>query len=197
MSSLVAGLLIVIATHSLKLFAPAWRLRMIGSLGVWQWRLAHSALSLAGLALLIVGYGEARAQGDFLYFPPPYTRHLAVALMLPSLTLVIADLLPRNHLQAGLRHPALLGTMLWAVAHLIANGRLAECVLFGGFLLWALAAYGHARWQAQGDPAVVPLRGEWQRTLAVVVLALLLWACFIAGLHQWLIGVPPLVFSGN
>ncbi len=197
MVSLIAGLLIVIATHSLKLFAPAWRMRMMEGLGVWRWRLAHSAVSLPGFVLLVAGYSEARAQGDFLYFPPPYTRYLTVALMLPSLMQVIADLLPRNHLQAGLRHPALLGTMLWAVAHLIANGRLAECVLFGGFLLWAMAAYGYARRQAPVDGAMAPAPGEWGRTAAVFVLALLLWAGFIAGLHQWLIGVPPLVFSGN
>jgi uncharacterized membrane protein len=197
MTSLIAGLLIVIATHSLKMCAPAWRSGMIDRFGPWWWRIGHSVVSLLGVLLLVAGYGEARAQENFLYLPPPFTRHLAVAMMLPSLVLIFADLLPRNHLRVYVRHPALLGTMVWSIAHLLANGRLAEWILFGGFLLWAMAAYWHARRQDHGGEMVVRESGKWLRTFAVVVLALAVWAGFIGGLHQHLIGVPPMVFSAS
>ncbi|MEB3734130.1 NnrU family protein [Halopseudomonas pachastrellae] len=35
----------------------------------------------------------------------------------------------------------LLGVKFWALAHLIANGSLADLLLFGGFLAWATALF--------------------------------------------------------
>ena len=37
-----------------------------------------------------------------------------------------------------MKHPMLVGVILWASAHLLANGDLASLLLFGGFLVFAI-----------------------------------------------------------
>jgi hypothetical protein len=39
-----------------------------------------------------------------------------------------------------MRHPMLIGVILWSVAHLLANGDWASVVLFGGMLIWAVVS---------------------------------------------------------
>ena len=53
--------------------------------------------------------------------------------MLPVFTLFLAAYLP-GRIKGALKHPMLISVMLWALAHLIATGMLANVVLFGGFL---------------------------------------------------------------
>jgi hypothetical protein len=52
---------------------------------------------------------------------------------------------PRNGIKARLHHPMVLGVKVWAFAHLLANGNLADVVLFGSFLLWAALSFRAAR----------------------------------------------------
>lgn len=64
-------------------------------------------------------------------------RHASGLLMLFSLILLAAANVPRNRIKSWVRHPMLLGTQLWFVAHLLANGNLADVLLFGSFLVWS------------------------------------------------------------
>ena len=52
--------------------------------------------------------------------------------------LLLAAYLP-GRIKAAVKHPMLVATKLWATAHLLANGNLADVLLFGGFLAWAVA----------------------------------------------------------
>ena len=38
-----------------------------------------------------------------------------------------------------MKHPMLTATKAWALAHLLVNGNLADVLLFGSFLAWAVA----------------------------------------------------------
>jgi len=64
-------------------------------------------------------------------------KHIAVALMLPAVILVVASYI-RGRIYTTLKHPMLTGVKLWAAAHLIANGDLGSIILFGSFLGWAV-----------------------------------------------------------
>ena len=187
---LVAGLILFLGVHSARIVAEDWRTRTIARMGANAWKGLYSLLSIAGFVLLVWGYGEARQQGVVLYEPPVFTRHIAGLLMLISLVLLAAAYVPRNHIKAKLHHPMIIGVKVWAFAHLLANGRLSDVVLFGVFLAWAIADFIAARKRDRRLGTVYP-QGDELRTVVTVVAGVVAWAVLVAGLHRWLIGVPP------
>lgn len=187
---LTAGLILFLGMHSARIVAEDWRMRTIARTGANAWKGVYSLLSVAGFVLLVWGYGEARQQGVVLYEPPVFTRHIAGLLMLISLVLLAAAYVPRNHIKARLHHPMIIGVKVWAFAHLLANGRLPDVVLFGAFLAWAVADFIAARRRDRRLGTVYP-PGDALHTVLTVVAGMVAWVVFVAGLHRWLIGVPP------
>jgi len=187
---LIAGLIVFLGVHSVRIVAEDWRTRIIARIGANPWKGVYSLLSIAGFVLLVWGYGQARQQGVVLYEPPVFTRHIAGLLMLLSLVLLAAAYVPRNHIKAKLHHPMIIGVKVWAFAHLLANGRLPDVVLFGAFLAWAVADFIAARKRDRRLGTVYP-PGNMLQTLITVVAGAIIWVVFVAGLHRWLIGVPP------
>jgi uncharacterized membrane protein len=82
------------------------------------------------------------------------------------------------------------GVKVWAFAHLIANGTLADILLFGSFLAWAIldCASARRRDRAAGTEYA---SGPLTRDLTALVFGLAAWAAFAFWLHVWLIGVRP------
>lgn len=186
MAMLVLGLLLFLGVHSVRVLAPGWREQRMARWGEGPWKGLYSVLALAGLVLLVVGYGQARQTPVVLWSPPAAARHLAGPLTLVAFVLLAASQLRGNAIQARLQHPMLLGTMLWALAHLLANGTLADLLLFGGFLAWATLTWRDAR--RRGTVAVTPRPG---RTVAVLLAGVLAWAVFAFWAHAAWIGVRP------
>ncbi len=189
MTYLIPGLIIFLGVHSVRIVADGWRTRTIARVGEPAWKGVYSVLSLAGFALLVWGYGQARGASAVLYDPPLYLRHVTSLLMLLSLVLVSAAYVPGNHIRAAIGHPMLAGVKLWAFAHLLSNGRLADGVLFGAFLLWAIADFVAARRRDRAAGTVVAT-GKASRTALTVGAGVAAWAALAFGLHFWLIGVP-------
>ena len=103
--------------------------------------------------------------------------------------LFLAAYLP-GRIQRLTKHPMLVATKLWAVAHLLANGMLADVVLFGAFLAWAVADRISLK---RREPVPVPgaPASRWNDLIAVVA-GLGLYLAFVFGAHRWLIGVSPM-----
>lgn len=190
MTALVAGLIVFLGVHSLRIFAEPWRVRAIARIGGNAWKGVYSLISIAGFVLLVWGYGQARQQGVLLFDPPVFMRHITSLLMLLSFVLLAAAYVPGNHIKARLGHPMIIGVKVWAFAHLLANGRLSDVVLFGAFLAWAVADFIAARKRDRAAGTVYP-KGDELRTVLTVVAGVVAWAVFVAGLHLWLIGVSP------
>jgi uncharacterized membrane protein len=186
MTFLILGLVLFLGVHSVRIVADDWRTAQMARRGEAAWKGAYTVLSLAGLALLIWGFGQARQQALVLWHPPLWTRHLAALLTLPAFVLLVASQVPGNAIRARLGHPMLLGVMLWAVAHLLANNTLADLLLFGGFLLWAVLDFRSAR---RRGTVVAPVRPG--RTGVVLVSGVAAWAVFAFWAHAVLIGVRP------
>jgi len=125
-----------------------------------------------------------------LYTPPVWARHVAALLMLPAFILIVAGNMRGTRMKAALGHPMLLGTKVWAFGHLLANGTLADVVLFGSFLVWAVADYASARRRDRAAGVVYPA-GAWSRDALAVVVGVVAWFVFGFWLHGWLIGVRP------
>ncbi len=191
MTALVAGLIVFFAVHSVRIVADDWRKRMLARHGRIAWHALHSVGSLLGLALIIYGYASARTAPLLLWPSPPGLRHAALALMVVAAVLLAAAFVPRNAIKARLHHPLVLAIVIWAIAHLLANGTLADLLLFGGFLLWALALHANARRRDRLEGKLYA-PGSVIGTLAAIAIGLLLWAAFALWLHAPLIGVAPL-----
>ena len=190
MTALILGLLLFLGVHSVRIFADGWRSRTLARLGEGPWKGVYTLLSLAGLALIIWGFGQARAAPTVLWPTPVWARHLAALLMMLSLVLLASAYVPGNRIKARLHHPMVLGVKVWAGAHLLANNTLAELLLFGGFLAWAVLNLRAARQRDRSTGAVYPA-GTLGPTLRAVAAGLLAWAVLAFWAHGWLIGVRP------
>lgn len=186
MAVMILGLAIFLGVHSVRIFADGWRSAQIQRLGLLPWKALYSIVSLIGLVAVIWGFGQTRLDPIWIWQPPVGLRHLVSLLMIPAFILLVAAYVPGNHLKAMLGHPMILGVKLWAFAHLLANGRLGDIVLFGAFLLWAAFDFRAARRRPQA-PAAEP---SWIGTTATVVIGLAAYAVFAFYLHAPLIGVP-------
>jgi uncharacterized membrane protein len=190
MSLLLLGLLLFLGSHSVSLVAPAGRDRLAARLGEWPWKALYSVVAIAGFVLILKGYAAARLDPHVLYSPPTWLKHVAVLLMLPAFPLLFAAYLP-GRIKARLGHPMLAATKLWATAHLLANGTLADVVLFGGFLAWAVAdrISLNRRAGTRALPGAPPSRFN---DAIAIVLGLAVYAWLLMGGHYAAFGVSPL-----
>jgi uncharacterized membrane protein len=158
---LLLGLIVFVGFHLLPTFAVA-RAGLVARFGEGGYMGLFTVGSLVGLSLLIAGYANAAYVP--VYAPPPWGRHIAQALMLAAALLIVAAFVP-NSLKGRVRHPMLWGVALWGLAHLLANGALADVLLFG-------------KPQPLG------------RNLLALGLGVALYAT-LYGIHPWLFGVAP------
>ena len=190
MAILILGLILFLGVHSVRIFADPWRTRTISARGEKPYKGLYTVISLAGFGLIVWGYGLARHNPVVIWNPPRGMNHLAALLMLFSFVLLVAAYVPRNAIKAKLHHPMILGVKVWALAHLLANGMLADVVLFGAFLVWAVLDFRAAR---QRDRAgnVQYAAGTAKGTTIAVVVGLVAYGVFAVWLHGILIGVRP------
>ena len=189
MSILIIGLIIFLGLHSVRIFADGWRMRVQAQRGEGAWKGLYSVLSLIGFALIIWGYGLARQQPVVLWVPPVAMRHIAALLMLFAIIMLVAAFVPGNAIKAKLHHPMTLSVKTWALAHLLANGNLADVLLFGSFLAWAVFCFIAARKRDRVAGTIYPA-GRALPTVMTVVIGVVAYGVFAVYLHKWLIGVP-------
>ena len=190
MTALVIGLVLFLGLHSTRMVADGARSRFIEQRGQNAWRGLYSVASAIGLVLIVWGYSLTLREPVVLWSPPAWMRPLAGALMLVSIVLIVAAYVPRNHLKARLGHPMVAGVKVWAFAHLITTRTLADVLLFGAFLLWAVLCYRSLRARDRAADRQLPA-GQAVPTLIAVVVGAALWFVFGFWLHGWLIGIRP------
>jgi uncharacterized membrane protein len=188
---LIIGLVVFLASHSVRVFAPDWRASMIARLGEGPWKGLYSLVSLVGLILIIWGFALARQHPVVIWEPPLWTRHVAILLNLIAFILLAAYMVPPGRIKARLRHPMLLAVKTWAVAHLLANGTLADIVLFGAILVWAVADFAASRRDDRARGTVY-IAGPVRNDFIAAAVGIVLWAAIVWRLHEWVIGVSPI-----
>jgi uncharacterized membrane protein len=187
---LVAGLLLFLGVHSIRIVANDWRSAQIAHLGAMKWKGLYSVVSLIGFGLIVWGFGMARMAPVVLWTPQLWTRHVAGLLMLLAIILLVAAYVPGNHIKARICHPMLAATKTWAFAHLLANGTLADVVLFGAFLVWSIVAFVTSRRRDRAAGTTYPSLGIGRDILTIIV-GIAGWALIAFYLHLRLIGVSP------
>jgi uncharacterized membrane protein len=190
MTVLILGLVLFLGAHSARIFADGWRTSVRARYGEGVWKGGYSLLSLVGFGLIVWGFGLARQAPVLLWVPPVATRHIAGLLMLLSFILLAATYVPGNGIKARVHHPMVLAVKIWAAAHLLANGTLADTVLFAAFLLWAVLDFRSSRQRDRAAGTVYP-PGTARGTAIAVGIGALAWAVFAFWAHNALIGVRP------
>lgn len=129
---LILGLLAWSGGHLWKRLAPAGR-------AAWgeKGKGLVSLLSLGGIVLMVLGYRWADA--PVLWQGPTFLTHVNNLLMLLAFYLFAASGM-KTGITRVIRHPQLTAVKTWAVAHLLVNGTLADLILFGGLLAWAVVS---------------------------------------------------------
>ena len=201
MALLILGLVLFLGAHSTRIFAENWRQAILERLGEKAYKGVYTLVSLVGFGLMVFGFDQVRWDSPLLWAPPVWVKHAAALLMLLSLVLLASAYTPRNAIKAKLHHPMVLSVKVWALAHLLANPRLADVVLFGAFLLWSVLNFRAAR-QRDRLAAASLLAGEGSGALAPEVSAVatwraigigvVVWAFLLSRGHTWLFGVSPL-----
>ncbi len=189
MALLIAGLVIFFGMHSVAIVAPAARDRARARLGELGWKGVYALVSLVGFLLIIYGFAAARQSPTVLYTPPHWMRHVTFLFMLPVFPLLLAAYLP-GRIKTAAKHPMLAAIKFWAFGHLLANGLLADVLLFGGFLAWAVLDRISLKRRAPQVIRTAPA-SPFNDVIAVV-LGLALYALFIGWAHVRLFGVSPL-----
>ena len=201
MAWLILGLVLFLGAHSTRIFAENWRQAILERLGEKAYKGVYTLVSLVGFGLMVFGFDQVRWDSPLLWAPPVWVKHAAALLMLLSLVLLASAYTPRNAIKVKLHHPMVLSVKVWALAHLLANPRLADVVLFGAFLLWSVLNFRAARQRdrlaaaseqaGEGSAALQPeisISATWR----AIGIGVVVWAFLLSRGHTWLFGVSPL-----
>lgn len=188
LSIMIAGLVLFLGIHTLTTMRNA-RARVISRLGEGGYKILYTLVSIAGLALIAWGFSLYR-QFEWInvWYPPVWMRHIALALMLPAVILVVASYI-RGRMFTTLKHPMLAGVKLWAVLHLMANGDLGSIILFGSILAWAVYDRISLKRRSDAGAPPIPVGGVTNDLIAVGV-GIVVYLALVFVFHPLVIGVP-------
>lgn len=189
MLQLLIGIVLFFAAHSASIVALPVRDRMVAK-NEMAWKGLYALASLAGIVLMARGYAELRATPTVIYTAPYWMRHVSALLLLPVFIFFIAPYFP-GRIKKALKHPQLVAVKLWAVAHLLVNGMLADVLLFGSFLAWAVVDRISLKRRPQRRLPGAPESGV--NDVIIVVVGLGLYVVFAFWAHEWLFDVRPFV----
>lgn len=180
------GLVLFFGAHAFGAFFRGPRETLIAKLGAGGFKTLFSAVSLVGFLLIIVGWRSA--DQTIIYATPFWMRHITYALMLVALILLVAAYAPAGRIAAAAKHPMLAGVKVWAFSHLLVNGDMRSILLFGTFLVFAVADRIALKRRAEPTRDAGPLKND----LIVVVVATAAYAAIAFHLHRYIAGVALL-----
>nr|WP_279626410.1 NnrU family protein [Pseudovibrio hongkongensis] len=185
------GILLCLGVHSVPMFSKPYA-DLKAAKGEKSIEGVFGLCAIAGLGLIIYGFGVAREQGgNELYYTPLWGRHLAWLLMLVSFVLLASVYLPGNIKRIAV-HPMISAVILWALAHLLANAESYAVLLFASFLVWGGVDRVSAQIRQPQASGIPSGKKALRNDFLAVITGSLLYLAFTMKLHEWLFGVSPL-----
>lgn len=182
MDLLIAGLAGFIAIHVVPTLGGI-REVIVARTGEIPWKIVYSLISLGAVVLIVMGW--QRSPYEVVYEPPAWGRHATMLLMFIVFYLLIGRRTGSN-LKRWTAHPMLWGVVLWAAAHLLANGDKRSLVLFGTLAVYSLfaMAWQSARGKAQKATERWPMQSEFYAFCATLAVYIVFFTA-----HRWISGV--------
>jgi uncharacterized membrane protein len=185
---MILGLAVFIGTHLITTRREQ-RAGLIARFGEGTYKGLYAVASIIGVALIAYGYSRYRATGWIdVWYPPAWTRHVTVLLVWPAIIMFVAAYSP-GRIKTTLKHPMLVGTKLWALAHLVSNGDLGSIILFGSILAWAVVDRISLKRRTDAGSPPIPVGGVTKDVIAVVA-GTLIYLALAFWFHPYVIGVP-------
>ncbi len=190
---LISGLILFLGVHSIVIFAPNFRAKY-RSKALLMWKIGYGLASIIGFALIVIGYSEARLSPIFVYMPPMWLKQIAMVMMLPVFVFFFAPYLP-GKISSLTRHPQLMAVKLFMMAHLLANGTVADLLLFGTFLVWGVLDLIALNRLPDNNPPNEPIKLKVTKLndIILVILGITIYIAFLIFLHAQFIGVALIV----
>lgn len=135
MTLLILGVLIWSFVHAIPAVPLGMRATMIDRIGEGPWKALFVLAIVISVVLMMLGWKSLPR--EFIYELPNWAVHLCGLSMLVMSVLFFAPYMP-NNIRRFLRHPQLVGIVLWSAGHILASGQVRSLVLFGGIGAWAV-----------------------------------------------------------
>jgi len=148
MELLSIGALAFLITH-LGVSSTPLRGKLVSAVGERVYLALYSLVAALTLGLMIYAYASV-PHNNYLWYPSPALRNIALGMLLVSVVLLSMGLLSKNPTSVGMssairqdihgifritRHPVQWAFLLWAIAHMLANGDVATLILAGTIAL--------------------------------------------------------------
>ena len=178
---LVLGLLLFFSVHLLPVFASL-RQGVIARMGQPGYMMMFTLAALIGFGMIVAGKWHAKT---FDLWDPPIWAILVPVVIMPIVFIFLVSAYVPSNIRRKLRHPMLIGILLWSVAHLSINGDMVSVILFGSFALFS-AIDLWSNFNRVGKEEVGPY--SVIRDLLVVLLGLFLFLVVLY-FHNTLFGI--------
>ncbi len=188
MTYLYIGIILFGGSHLFSILLPRQRDALKARLGEKAWKGAYGVVGLIGLGLMIAGYWQSRSgplSADWIYTPPDWTRHATMLLVLLAFILIGASH-GKGYIKSWLHNPMSIGVGLWALGHLLANGKRTDVYLFGTFFVIALADIVFSELRGKRPGHEPRLRSD----IIAVAVGVILYAVFLFGFHPYVLNLP-------
>lgn len=182
----LGGLLVFFATHFFSAFRRRDGQGLAEKLGPGPYKGLYSLLTLAGFIGLVWGYANLKPWMT-LADPPAFMRHVAMALMLPAIVLLVAAYVPAGYIKKAVKHPMLTAVKVWALAHLLVNWDVGSLILFGSFLMFGVI--DRIALKRRGDVGAATASPKVLGDLIALAVGLGLYGALVYELHYLLFGI--------
>jgi uncharacterized membrane protein len=187
MALLIAGLCIFFGIHLVPAL-PQARMALVTRRGENGYKAMFSIASAVGLVLIVAGFAYSDDHAR-LFAPVPAARAIAPYAMVVSFILFAAANM-RGHLRRIVKHPMLIGLLIWSTVHLFANGDRTGTVLFGAFLAYAVVDLASAIGRGATKSFEPVVKHDVIAIGGGIVVALV-----VMTFHRLLFGVPVVPFG--
>ncbi len=184
---LIVGLLIFYIPHAGPVFFPSFRQKAVDVLGLSRWRITYSIASVSGIIFIIWGWIVYRPIAPDIYYPPIWASYIALLLVWAGFVLFLVTKKQPGYILQIFKNPMMSGTLFWAIAHLIVNGDLASILVFGSFLIYAIASLIFNAIKGNVKYKFV----SYQSDISALSFGTIIYVVFGFWVHGWLFGVTP------
>lgn len=185
----LGGLILFFGTHYFSAFRNRSGDGLPDIIGRGPYMALYSVLTAVGFIALVWGYAMIKPW-IYLADPPPWMKHVTMALMLPAIILIVAAYVPTGFIKKAVKHPMLTAVKLWALAHLLVNWDVGSLILFGSFL--AFGVIDRIAVKRRGDVGAANATPNVLGDLIAIAVGAALYGLLVYQLHAILFGVSIL-----